>query len=161
MAHVGRFYPVAFRRDFNLNTRTNNLGWARRYVGYITLPPFVGVGGIVSGVDFDCGPDDATDPLQIDWLSAYKQLGVAKYRMELLVQIINAGQFLRQTAIEVLNEGIILVLTWADQRPGLQPGFGYDPLPEITYWSADWFDREPTTSTVTIAPKVWASPAPH
>jgi len=34
MAHVGKFYPVMFRRDFNLNITNNRNGYARAYDGF-------------------------------------------------------------------------------------------------------------------------------
>ena len=160
MAHKGRQWPVAFRRDFNLNVPTNNLGWARRYIGYITFMA-QGLGGAVSGVEFDCGPDFQSQPNELDWSSEFKRIGLFFYKMELITQINDGLHYFRQVSINVSGHGTILVCDWPPQENPNVPGWPAGFYINVVFWSPDWFDFEPFGVSPTVAPKVWTLPPPH
>jgi hypothetical protein len=153
MAHIGRYYPVNFRRDFNLNVLNNNRGWADTYRAE-TATLGQGIGAVINGVTFLCKPQPQAQLDELDWASDFKLLGLFFYKAELIVQIVKHNQFYCQLSYEVSGHGVILVLDGIQQSGPYQPGFGYIGA-NVLYWSPDWFDFKPPCST-TIIELNWA-----
>lgn len=68
MAHSGRVYPVAFRRDFNLNVVTNNTGIAAGY-NFATQGLSGSVGSFLNGHLWPCVAYDQSTYNGIKWKS--------------------------------------------------------------------------------------------
>lgn len=156
MAHIGRVWKLAKRRDFNLNVQTNNDGWADRYVGHIRFFAF-GIGAVLNQVDFTCGPSFNSQVDELDWQSEFKRLALFFYKMELLVQIPNGKSFLRQISFNISGHGTILVAEWPTIYPRDFPGFPIGRELTIKFWSEDWFDAEPKSMIANLAPVTWAA----
>lgn len=61
MAHRGKIYPLAFRRDYNLNVRTYELGLGDQYICRISTGPF-GTAGRWNNVQFHVYANRDVDP---------------------------------------------------------------------------------------------------
>ena len=70
MAHRGKFYPVAFRRDWNLNVHTNRIGFAKDYNFYYDSLT-VGVWPGLVGAVFVCSEQPQSVPDLLEWASDY------------------------------------------------------------------------------------------
>lgn len=160
MAHVGQFFPVLFRRDFNLNVLTNRAGFARRYIATSNFVA-TGIGAILSGQQFDCGPDTQFDPRTIIWESDLMRLGLFFYRCTLLAQITTDSTYIKQTIYNVQGHGDILILQWQLQDFLRSPGFGLDFTGRILFFSPDWFDSFSSQPSCDAAPKLWSDGPPH
>lgn len=161
MAHKGRLWPVAFRRDWNLNLTTNTLGWANRYVGHVSSVHFSGQGGVISGFEFDAGPsDDSTFPSLL-WQSSYQHIGTSLWRVELLAQIVGGQTFFRQVGFEVKNFGIVLVINLPGSTTEHFPGNFSADAASAAFWSPEWYDFDPSPISVRFRPKDWQDGQPH
>jgi len=160
MAHKGSIWPVLYRRDLNLNIQNNSIGWPRRFLGRLDFS-VGGVGSIVAGKTFDCGPDFYSQINEIDWQSDFRQIGVAKYRMEILVQVVRNREYFRQVSIGVQNQGTILVCEQFDNFHPDHPGFNNGAEMKVVFFSTDWFDHQPPFLTGTFKEKRWTDGPPH
>lgn len=160
MAHIGRFGPVAFRRDLNLNITNNDYGWQRRYIWQANNIPT----GIAKAIDhkiFDCGPETYPDKNSISWFSQFTKYGVARYAVQLVATINPDGStYYEEGALIVLNQGII----WHWQFSALsgnRPGFDTTAFAATDFYDPAWFDVEPQGRSIYTVPKRWTDGPPH
>lgn len=161
MAHKGHFFPVAFRRDFNLNVQTNNDGFANRYLVTINdidnncIDP-------INGVVFECGPATLFNPPTMIWLSAKRVVGFNAYQLEMRATLVGLPQLYNWKMTLSAPNLPDTVATWRPQADNGQPFWNTDGTQEVTYanpafWSA--FPRDLQDSDV--QPKDWSFGPPH
>ena len=160
MAHKGKFYPVAFRRDFQLNVSNYSVGYANRYK-VVPHGQTTGPGTLLFNVPFDCGPPFIHNFSQRSWLSQVEHILVFDFQVECFQEIVPGGQF-ETTLINFyeLNVGLIATV----QRGGGQRrvgGFASGPRDSTIQWDQAWFDRYPFLELTTSVPKTWKDPPPH
>ncbi|SRR5580765_1957753 len=110
MAHIGRFFPVHFRRDFNADGNIKNTGaLAKGYTIELrsgAAPPY-----LVDGHTFDMldigSPDDHT----VEWLSPAQFLGIWLWQVRLHVSWHKLPDSILQ-ATWYLERDAILVSSW-------------------------------------------------
>lgn len=160
MAHVGKFWPVLFRRDFNLNLQNNALGWARRYLAFFTFN-CLGTGQNLSGAGFDCGPDEYPDPLSMLWRSGFIRVGAELYELSLRATVVNGRKFKRTATYDNALAGKVLELQWFDPPEGDHPNFPVGPEVKVVFWNLAFFDFEPQFPQAFVFEKRWKDGPPH
>ncbi len=118
MAHRGTLYPLALRRDFNLNVDTYRGGLADRYD--CTLPFFpAGFLAILSGSVWRCSAKLEIRTGVYAWLSSIQHFGAfnLRVRMELEIKGVPAGAYRRVYLEQIGIEDIVI---WQPQADGTQ-----------------------------------------
>jgi len=158
MAHIGKFYPVVFRRDLNLNIDNNSNGWPRWAHGVLNFTSS-GFGQVVSGKVFVCGPESYPRNDTMQWVSGLYRYGLFFYRMELIVQITDGLNFFRQVIINVQGHGDILVVNWPHAGAFDESLWFFGIGGTVEFWSPDWFDFEPPGVETEVRPLLWTEGA--
>jgi len=100
VAHSGKRYPVHFRRDFNLNSRTNNVGFGRGY-RFSTQGCLGDVGLVLSHTALNCTDVDAKTFDGLKWESTPRTLGGRLVHVQIVItwdkvnkRLLQAGQLI-------------------------------------------------------------------
>lgn len=158
MAHIGGVYPVAFRRDFNLNLLSNSFGWPRWYrLTFRFLPP--GTANTVNNFTFLCGPETYPDKNSINWESPLYTIPIFAYKVKIIVQINNGKQFFKGGELIQKNAGTILAWHWQDANDYRYPNFDTFTDVKADFYNTDWFDDPPDHVKAFTFPFTWAEGA--
>jgi hypothetical protein len=161
MAHKGRLWRLAFRRDWNLNLPTNTLGWADRYLAHCTSVHFSGTGGVINGFQFECGPMEEFDDHTLRWQSKPILIGLNVIRLTLKVQINDTKRYVKTMQYDRAGTGIMLALSSPVIDPVEPAGFYSQPIVMVDFWDPGSFDFDPSPVAWTGRPKDWLDPPPH
>jgi hypothetical protein len=160
MAHAGKFYPVIFRRDWNLNVISNQTGWANRYIVRL----FTHTGGFGSAAYpfvYQCGPGVESPFGTMRWSSQVVHTLIFDFQVTLAADFGPTGAFYNKTGkLSELSVGTITSWRQGAEKP-IDPGW---PTPEggtTIFWDPLWFDADPALWLSSIAPKRWADGPPH
>lgn len=123
MAHIGRRYPVAFRRDWNKNSDISNpnafpLHWR------VTLHSGVTPTYAVDGAVFVLGPDVFQPPDELRWFSATQSIGGFNWQLVALLHWFNLPNTIFTTTWELLRSDRGLVAAWKPGPPSYDNPFG-------------------------------------
>src|SRR5215471_1184871 len=122
MAHSGLRYPIAFRRDFNLNVTENRItGWAERY-GWDYSLVGGGTGSILSFTSWDTNEPVFTYPNHYRWACTPRNFGGALYQPWYQLDVLGGtAGWDRLGGIDVIGIGTVVqwkVLPANDPRNG-------------------------------------------
>jgi hypothetical protein len=127
MAHKGRLYPVAFRRDFNFHcdirsTTTLPLHWRATLHSFV-VPPYP-----IDGSIFVCGGDVFIPPDKLRWQSAVQPVGGFDWRLTAILQFVQLPDTILKShwELERLDKG--LVAAWETSPPDYFNPFGFSGL---------------------------------
>lgn len=160
MAHKGKLFAVAFRRDFNLNVENNNDGWGHRYLLFLGD---LGTGLAAFWKNTHWELPQVTSPLvnSLLWESEHVLKFGLHWYTQFQVTITGGVQLIPLFRLVTEEFGLILEVTYAEQRrPVTSAATGINP--QITYWDPAAFDQEPVGALgSTWRPKFWADGAPY
>ena len=156
MAHIGNFYPVLFRRDFNLNVNTNRIGWPRRWI--LTF----GQASFLSFSTWDLGPDIQSALASISWLSIKRTLGPFGWQVEFRVTIRPGGAtYLLEWFVYDAATGAT-VASWKNNRTDLDvPSTGSRDDVVLVSENPVYFPSGLAIGSVRTERKVWGDGPPH
>lgn len=107
MAHVGRYWPLAFRRDLSLNVRTNNEGWAKAYLArFQTLTGTVGENLFGKAFEIETIFEASTGTMKSR--SADQVIGGIRVYVEVELKIVGDPQRYEGTISIIRNNGTVL-----------------------------------------------------
>lgn len=160
MAHKGKLYPVAFRRDFNLNVQSNNDGWGNRELIHWGQFP-TGPAGFWSNSNWDCGQAPQPFATALLWRSEQVRKFGILWWSEFQVTITGNVRLLPQIRLQTVEFGMILEVSYDPQeRPVTSAKTGINPV--ITFWDTGFFDEFPVGAEgSTWRWKFWADGPPH
>jgi len=160
MSHKGSFYPVLFRRDWNLNVLTNDNGYANRYI--VTLPQLgTGPAGIWSNSTWDCGPATLAPQNTMLWKADPALKFGVHWWVEVDSLIQPSSTYRRRGRMMTAEFGVIA--EWRNGSDGVFfPGFPPQAGGALIMWDPGFFDAAPSTLIFTlIRPKIWSEGPPH
>lgn len=160
MAHKGKRWPVLYRRDMNLNVSNNSIGWARRYLTFITWTSS-GPGQRLSGFEFDCGPDEYPAIDKIVWRSGFVSVGIDRWQLTLTSQIVGGKRFKRTAVYELALYGRVLELFLFAATDPDHSGFLQAGQCRVDFWDDNFFDFAPVLPLAFPFEKRWTDGAPH
>jgi len=160
MAHIGRAYRVAFRRDMSLNSFTPSTHWPE-YFDYkfvLTPPGFI---MLLQGHTFRCGPANYTSINTIQWDSQPILHGAFFWIVSLFLTIppTPPQQFNFNMELTTLDPFFVYSEHW-------QTAEGENPLASLSHGAVATFFNPAFFQTqqqpfVNLGPTRWDSPAPH
>lgn len=161
MAHVGKRYKVAFRRDFNLNVQTNRFGWANRYLVKLTVASN-GPGLVLDESTWDAGPPILTAPNALVWKTPVQEFGFGlRYWIEVKTEIQGGTSFWKQGFVYSDNFNILVAHWQWEPRGGKQTGFLTTFGGSMLFWDDQHFFTNPFLDTSAIDEKQWSDGAPQ
>lgn len=160
MSHKGKFYPVLFRRDWNVNLVTNRNGFANRYI-FTERDSTTGFGVLIRGRKFDCGPATNRFVSEMHWLSQVISIGIFDFQVELKANFV-APWVGYDTTIDIIEQHVGVIATIRRYKKG-DPviGFAQRLFDSTEYWDPHWYDSYPALEQSTCVPKTWADGPPH
>jgi len=132
MAHIGKFYEVAFRRDFNLDVGNNNKGFAKAY-SFGTQDIFGSIGELLPGKIFNLEAADQKTFNGIHWKSQTITLDGYHVYVEMVTTDDPATKGV-QTTGGIYTTEVGVLSTFKAGPPG---GAGYGQL------TGHWIERFP------------------
>lgn len=161
MAHVGRFYKVLFRRDWNLNISDNAQGHANRYI--VTLPEHLGtgIGTIIEGTIWDCGPGRLSIRDTQLWQAPFIRRAALHWQVEIesIIQTPD-NSYAKRLRINVAEVGTIAEVEIGTDGSRLV-GFP-EKRGTLLSWDSDFFDGPPVVlGFLDIRTKNWADGLPQ
>lgn len=161
MAHVGKLWPLAFRRDYNLNVSTNQRGLANRYLVQLVVAS-KGPGLVLDQSRWDLPPPFESPVGTLIWKAPVQEFGFGlRYWIEFHVQIQADSTYWNRGQVWSDNFGI-LVADWnwgprGTRTPGVINPFGGSML----FWDDQHFFTNPFLDASAIDEKFWSAGPPH
>lgn len=146
MAHVGKLYPVAFRRDYNLDVGNNRVGFARGY-SFGTENIFGLIGQHMPGRIWNLIAVNETTEPGIKWESDPQSIEGYDVHVEMSTMD-DAATFGIKTLLKIIASGVGDLANMRAAPPGglgyaqVNGGYGSGPFPHpdlfLPTFSATW-----------------------
>lgn len=157
MAHKGRFGPVAFRRDFNLNVDNNDYGWQDGWKFFFRILPTGPAHALQGHYLYSKGAFMAARNTE-RWLGAPRHLGFGNWNVQLDVTLVKKGS--AYTINWTLLDNLATIVWTIDYTrvAGEDTGCTLTPTPTTTFFNPLYFDVRPNALGVDAFPILWTDP---
>ena len=152
MAHRGKVYPVAFRRDWNLNVHTNRIGFAKDYNFYYDSLT-VGVWPGLVGAVFVCSEQPQSVPDLLEWASDYMPADGYLWRVRMQQRLTSHAPATEQpsTFVDRSDIGNVYEAVIRTAQPGSD--FSQDLSAHTVFWDSSVYPVDPAIYLSSIQPK--------
>lgn len=151
MAHKGRLYPLAFRRDLSINVNNYSLGFAHAYTITLQVNFFANL-SCLDGLVLGSVEQPMPNLLTMEWLGAYQPACGDLWRIRLRQQFVNlAPATLAKLGFLERFPGDV-VSAWHWNEPDKDATFRFNTNAGTDYWDPSVFASDPTLWASSIEP---------